>query len=367
MAEPTTPIEKPAQPAHLSLQEMSVDQVRQWEKTGDMIPREPVAEKSKAEIDAEAAAAKPVDQAASRDAKPAVPDTATVETKKGPGQKKSAKERAGEVDADIAELNSRLKIRAELKRELDALDRKPKQDAKGEPSSPAKAAATDPAWKKYLTMPGAPKAKDFDGENALDEYAAAMGSFIAEQIADEKFGKLWDERTKASTQAADEDQAFGELVTHAVTRAEAEAEADPEILDRIDDRWKGLNPSNRLGDQRLSPAHFVKDRVMFHSNHPLKLSELLTKDNSKELARIARLSPDAIIREVAYLDASFGALSTETETDPPSPVSKAAPPPATLGRKAAAAVDEESDALNSGDFTKWNAIQDKKVLAKRGK
>ena len=105
MAEPTTQIEKPAQPAHLSPQEMSVDQLRQWEKTGEMIPREPVAEKTKAELDAEAAAAKPVDQAASRDAKPAVPDTATVETKKGPGQKKSAKERAGEVDADIAELN----------------------------------------------------------------------------------------------------------------------------------------------------------------------------------------------------------------------------------------------------------------------
>lgn len=311
-----------------------------------------------ADPSADAATAKPDAQAVSTETK-SKPATESGEpgTKKG---KLSAKERAAEVAAEVEELNKQLRLRAEVRRQLDAVEPKPKQAEKTEPASTVK----EPAYKKYQAMPDAPKSADFE---SLDDYAAAMGVFIADKIADEKFDAKYESRSKQDRESYQRDERFAAQVEEAGARIEAEAAADPEILSRIDDRWKGLSPSDRLAEgERLTPAHFVKDRVTFHSRHTLKLSEWLTADGSKELARIAQLSPDAIIRELAYKDASFGDLAQDSpaaDAPRPSQVSKASKPAPTLGRKASHGQDDLTSAIQGNDLDAFNRIE---LARKRG-
>ncbi len=147
---------------------------------------------------------------------------------------------------------------------------------------------------------------------------------------------------------------------------DAEKAADPEIIERIDPRWKALPPVASLPPGQVpSPAQFVKDRAVFHSRHPLKVSEALTRDDSAELRRIVRLSPDQIIREIAYLDASFPASQDEAGGTLPSPhVSKAPAPSQTLGRKAAAAVDPLKKAIAEGDYLAFERLENERAVAR---
>lgn len=354
--------------AIVSPHDMTTEQLRQWELTGDVTPREPDPEAGKdAEHDAAAAAAEPEGEAASTDAKSKVA-TEAAEPGKKPGKHLSAKERAAELEreaaADEARVQAALRRRREAREALAEAEReipKPKQADKTAEAASAATDPKDPEYKKYRAMPGAPKADDFEGPEALDDYAAAMGVFIAKQIAKEQFDELYEARSGKDREAYERDQQFTRAVDEAETRVSKELAADPEILSRIDDRWKGLNPIEALGDQKPSPAHFIKNLVTFKLRNTLKLSEWLTADGSKELTRIAQLPPDQAFRELAYKDASFGLDDAQDPASAEAPAStrkSAAPAPApTLGRKAAAGKDAKAAAIAAGDFEAFNAIE----------
>lgn len=359
MTEPTvTSISQPASLAgHLAPQEMTSEQLRQWESDGKPIAREP----SSADTSADPAPAQPVEQVASTDASSsAASEPAKPEKRKGKG----LEARKTAIDADIQDLNERLRIRAELRKQLDATEPKPKADATPDSSPTTADQPTEAEYKRYRSMPGAPKASEFED---LDDYAAAMGYFISSHVAKENFGKLFDERTQQSDAQFEQERRFESLATSAADLMDAERAADPEIINRIDPRWKALPPMSALPPgQAPTPAQFVKDRAVFHSRNPLKVSEALTREDSAELKRLVRLSPDQIIREIAYLDASFPASQDEAEGSAPSPhVSKAPAPSQTLGRKAAAAVDPLKKAIAENDYLSFERIENERTVARK--
>ncbi len=357
-------------PAHLSPQEMTHEQLKDWEATGNAPARDAADDDTPADQPAEAAAATPVDRAASTDANTsAASETAKPHKQKAPGQKLSAKERAAQIDAENAGLQEKLKLRKALREELAGLDVKPKQDEKPkrDPSTAAEAIdAKEPEWKKYRAMPDAPKAKDYQD---LEDFSAAMGHFIATKIAKEQFDGMFDARTAEERKAMERDGEFSALVDETEARVTAELQSDPEILNRIPDRWKALNPSDRrMPGEELTPAHFVKDRVTFHSKNTLKLSEKLCADDFTELNRIARLSPDKIIYELAVMDASFNSADGDDDTTDETPrsnrVSKAPAPPSTLGRKPASGVDPLKAAIKDNDYLAFEREENAREVAR---
>lgn len=388
MPESATPSKPgPTPSAHLSPQEMSSDQLRQWELTGEAPAREPNDQPADTTADATskadqntpeaAAGAKPEEQAASKPdaSSEAVPGTAKPERKKAPGQKLSAEERAKALDVENAQLQEKLRLRKALREELRAYDLPAKGTDEKSGAKPAADTSTakvgaDPAWKKYQAMPDAPKMdeKNPDGTfkyATLEEFSAATAHFIAEKIAAERFDQLYDERAGKERATVDRDREFVEMAEEALARTDAEIAADPEILDRIPDVWKGLNPSERLAPgEKLTRAHFVKDQVVFHSDRPLALSELLCANDFAELNRICVLKPAQIIRELAKLETTLDPLDsreTARADKPASTVSKAPPPATALGRKAAPGVDPLQKAIRDGDYLAFERLENERI------
>lgn len=352
------PVNAPADTKAPGLDALSDADLDKFMLTGDL-PSEVPAEKTE-----EAAASKPVDQAASTDASSKAATEAAEPAKvKAPGQKKSAAERAEQIERETSAEEDRLRKalakRREVREALEEAEREDRPSKAAKSADAATAATAEPSWKKYRTMPGAPKAEDFP-EGGLDDYVAAMGSFIAEKIAEEKFNTLYEARSGQDREASERDRAFVESAEAAEIKVRAEVEADPEILGRIDPRWKALNPSDRLAPgEQLSPAHFVKDQVTFNSNHPAKLSEWLTANDGEELRRIGRMRPDQIIREIAIKDASFDGQTPDDAGEAAgerqhSRVSKAPAPSPTLGKKATPARNPHKAPESFDDFDSWN-------------
>lgn len=372
MADTATGTEKgiSAIPGQMTLSERELDTfLDTGDLPGDTTPTE------SAEKTAEAAAAKPVDQAASTDVvAKAAPEAAEPGAKsKAPGSKKSAAERAEEIERATADDEERLRKalakRRETREALEEAEREPATSRKAEKTEDPAASTSEPAWKKYRNMPDAPKSDQFE---TLDDFAAAMGTFVAEKIAEQAAGAVYDSRSSQERELAQRDSQFIEVATKASERLQAELEADPGLLDRVDPRWKALNPSDRLAEgEKMTVAHFIKDQATFHSNHPGKLAAWLTENDNAELRRIGRMRPDQIIREIAIKDHSFG---DPTATDDPGDAagerqhprkSKAPAPAPTLGSKATAGRDPRKAPDSYADFDQWNEEESKHDLATR--
>lgn len=386
MADPKTTTVAPDSEKGKQTPELSDAQFDHFMLHGEMPEKgEPDPKAGDKADDAEAAAAEAVDSAASTDAKSKTGPEPVDPTKKPTkqGQKKTAGERATEIEreaeAEEQRLQAALERRRRAKDAADALDREEPPPAKrAGKDAEAAAAAKDavPVAKKYGEMPGAPKAPSIDDPKfkdvgefmaALQDYTVEMGHFIAEKVAEERAGGVYDQRFKEQQEVSTRDQEFSARMADSMDRMSKELEADPEIIDRIPKKWRDLNPSDRRkADEPMTPAHFVKDQVMFNSTHSLKVSEALCKDNFAELNRIARMRPEQIIREIAILDHSFGPMAASADTSDEEPaaeavahprVSKAAAPAKALGKKAAPGVDPLKKAIAENDFETFNALE----------
>lgn len=329
----------------------------------------------KAEHDAEAAAAEPVEQAASRDATTeAAPEAAKPEKKK-PGQKKDAATRAAEIDRDAEEAERKLEAALTRRRraqdalrEVEREDREPKR---AERDREAAAPATDPkapAWKRFREMPDAPKSDQFE---SLDDYAAAMGHFVAEKIAEEKFNTLYESRSAADRAAQEASQQWETAAKTGFERASKELESDAELLDRIDPRLHALQPMHQTPAQERTPAHYVKDRCLLHSNNPLKLLAWLSENGGAEMSRIARMSAEGIVDAISRQDARFDLQSEESEAQASTAgerqhprVSRAQAPAPDLGKKAAAK-DPRKAPGSYDDFDSWNLEETRGTVGAR--
>ena len=154
------------------------------------------------------------------DAKPASEPGDPAKVTKGKG----VKERNAELDAEIASLNEKLRLRSEIRRQLDAADRapQPKPDAKTD-SSPAADKKAEAA--RFRAMPDAPKLEDFE---SYDDWAIEMASFVADKKLEAR-----DTRSKQESQARQQEQQFTEKATKAGERFHSYLEKNPAAKERI--------------------------------------------------------------------------------------------------------------------------------------
>lgn len=202
---PPTP--EPLGPSEV-LASLSEPQLLEWRKTGAL------PEPSKIAAAAESAPAEPVAQAASTDA---TPEPASEPAKPAKG----AKARSAELDAEIKELNEKLRIRAALREELEQRT-PPKEDAKPAASSPAPVEDDFPSFEVVLQA---------YPETTYERYLDARSDFRADkrqQIA------LIRERSQAVVaEAVKADPTFGSKVSPAVAALkplEALAPGEPKTM-----------------------------------------------------------------------------------------------------------------------------------------
>lgn len=300
-----------------------------------------------AEKTSDAATDKPVDQAPSTDvdAKPASEPGAPAVTKG-----KGVKERNAELDAEIAQLNEKLRIRKEIRRELDATERaQPKPDGKTPDSSPAVDKKAEAA--RFRAMPDAPKLDDVDAQgNAVyasyDDWAIEMASFVADKKLEER-----DTRSKAEAAARQEEQRFTEKAEKASERFKSYLEKHPDAEKRIRPELLAIVPISQLRPgEPVGPHNFIAEQI-FESDFTGELADHFSTDAGvQDFQRLMRLSPDAILREIGRLEARFVTSGTApTSTRSPKTVSTAPDPPETLGKRPAAPADDVEAALFSGD------------------
>ncbi len=359
---------------HLNMDELDDAQFEQAMLTGELpernAPAAEVEKESKADTPAEAAAAEPVDQVASTDAKGKKAAPAAVEPeKKKPGHKKTAAERAAEVDAEASDAEQKLAAALERRsRAREALRDAEREDAtskRAEPDGkqPPAVDPKEPAWKKYQAMPDAPKSKDFE---SLDDWGIALAAFIAEKKADEIVERRLGEREQQWGSQAEFDRQLQSEVNESLTRAKAELAEDPELPTRIDPRWTAV-PMKHPSDESARPIEFIKANVGLYAKKPLAVAAYFsTPDGEKELGALCKMSKDRIVRELAYIDARFVSdpdPQDEAAAERPSRVSKAPAPAPVLGKKPAPGRDPRKAPDSFDDFDEWNLTETKAQMA----
>lgn len=287
---------------------------------------------------AESAPAEPAEQAPSTDVdtKAASETAEPAKVTKGKG----VKERNAELDAEIAQLNERLRIRKEIQRELAATERaQPKPDAKTD-SSPAVDKKAEAA--RFRAMPDAPKVEDFE---SYDDWAIEMAGFVADKKLEER-----DTRAKAETAQRHEEQRFTEKAQKAGERFQSYLEKNPEAEKRIRPELLAIVPISQLRPgETPGPHNFIAEQI-FESDYTGELADhFSTEAGVQDFQRLMRLDPAAILREIGRLEARFVTSGTPSSTRSPKTVSTAPDPPETLGRRPAAPSDDVEAALFSGD------------------
>lgn len=305
------------------------------------------------------AAAKPVDQAGST-------ESTSKPQSEAAHQKASARERARDVDADIRELNERLRIRAELRKELDR--REPtKIDEPKAPSATTAPIEKFPSYAEYLTEhPDA----DFEGEylNARDDWRdqrkEAARAQVERHTAVTRMHQQVAESFREQFDAAQKDDpdflvvdANGEVVRSKVS---------PEVLTLRP--VEALKPGEPFGPKELLGSELLKSSVApklmtYWTEHPDELKRLQTvPEHLRALPTDERGRPYHLwlARELGKLEASF----ERPITNQPKTVTSAPPPPQTLGSRPAMPADAEQDAVKRGDFAAAERIWREQDAAK---
>lgn len=303
---------------------------------------------------ADAATATPGEQAASTDA---TQKTASEPVDPAKKKGKGVKERTAELDAEIRELNDRLRIRAELSKQLAASEPKPKPDAKTDSSTTATSETPDDTYERLANHPDAPDPETYTD---LKKWGVAMAHFVASQVAKEAASTVYAEREQAHGQQAAHTRELEAVAARAADRIDAEKAKDPTLPDRIHPDFRGLPPARVLPDgAAVGPHHYAKDLITFESEHPLQLSAFYSgsAEGIAEWQRLMQLSTSDIQREIAYRDVSF--RSTQAASVPAAaakPFTKTPEPPAALGTKPAGVFDKKKAA--EGNFDAMWALLD---------
>lgn len=266
------------------------------------------------------------------DAEP-VADAVPEKPVEKPPEKKPRNDPQARIDQAIArqrEAERRANEAERRAREAEARTQKP--------AEPAKAAEPEkfPDYATYLqTHPNAP----------LEEWLDAR-----DQWRDEKR----EAATKRAAQDAKADADFQRRLSPFQTRY---AEADDETRNRIDPALLGVRPYSALTESdkeliRRIPDPRERDLVAFRcfladqwldADHPIELLAALSDPDTFQ--RFATLPPGSVARELAKLDAGFGAASRKDASGSapePKPASKAHAPIKPLGTAPRVPDDEES-------------------------
>ena len=345
----------PIAPPPVAFHELGDEGRREFLKTG----------KVSADATADAATADQAEPGASTDARrQAASETADHGKKKGKG----LDARKQQLQTEIAEMNDLLRTRSEVRRQLDALDARPKQDAIADSSPRGKAQPEQAAYEKYANDPEAPDPEDFSD---LRQWGAAMSVFVAEKVAEQKFGQLFDARAQQSAAASQQQHELNEVAEVAEQRITADEAVVPDWRDRMDPRFASIPPSRLLPEgANDSPQSFAKDQIMFESEHPAQLAVFYSDEAN--MAKLMRMSngrstatPQSIMREIAYQDASFRSpgnrVGSQAAASAAKTFTKTPAPPTSLGRRPGTAGDPVDKVINGkGKFSEFMAAMDQK-------
>jgi hypothetical protein len=299
----------------------------------------------------DSASDEPAEQAASTDAtsKPA------SEPGKPSGHQGNAETRKKELDAEIQSL---LKQRADLRREVEGARLKPQ-------APDAKPAVSSPAPAKMETDPE-PKLEDFtaDAEKYPDPYLSlARASARWEARQELRSARAADERRAASEKHAESLRVRAETFRDTLAKA---TEADPGFMDSISDDVKALRPFDALAPGETPTGYnAIAEEVLSSANAPALMKHFSA--HPEDLHRIAGLQPRELLRELGRLDARLDGGVTPAPKPAGKTVSGAPAPPTTLGSRGADPTSDADAAVRNDDVAAYRAARlRERIAAMRG-
>ena len=286
-------------------------------------------------------------------AAPSTTDPATDAAGAAPKPSRNLDTRRKQVDEDVAKLQESIRLRKALREELAALGPAKPQDSQPAPKADAA------SWRKYSTLPGAPKVEDFD---AYEDFVDARAEFIAD--------RRFEERERQRSLNADSERRMAETEqTYGKFRARVDEarKADPEIENKIDPGLMSIVPSSALlPNEPLRPANVLLQNVVESEAAPELLVHFSTPAGQQDWSNmLAAPTPAAMLRAFGRIEARFlsDGSTAKASTPAPKPVTSAPEPPTALGRRSSTA-DPASAALAKGDYAGYRAAADAADLAK---
>lgn len=336
-ASPAPPAAPASSPALRAPQQMTPAEWRQARQSLQFAPPPPSSPDS--------APAEPAAQATSTDVSPSPASEPGSPAESSAKRKKSADTRIQELLRDrAAEREARLAAEAKAQ----ALEARLAASA-----TPPADQSPPPEWKRYASRPDAPKPEQFED---YGEYTAAMALYIADRRLAER-----EQAARAAAQTRQARAEFAQAYERAAQKVSAALERDPALADDLHPGLLAIKPTSQLAPgERPGPHNFIADQIVF-SDTPLELMRYFSA-HPEEFDRLCQQSPAQIVRAIGRLEATVAAGSSPSTTTPSAPP----PPPTTLGRKPAAPLDEEADAIRTGDVRKFRQILLKKDQARLG-
>jgi hypothetical protein len=272
----------------------------------------------------------PAEQAAPTGASQELPASEAGDGVEQPKRRKGADSRIQELLAERAQLRA---SQQDLQSRLEALERRPTQDAPKD-SSPT---AVKAEWQRFAEMADAPKEDAFD---RYADYTAAMSLFIADKRFEER-----DQRVREQSQMRQVQQQFERVAVTAAEKYQTYVKAHADAAERIHPDLQAIVPISLLPPNApKGPHNFIAEEIL-KSDVPGPLMVHFS-EHPEDFDRLTRMGPAGIVREIGKLEAKLDSGSPQpvaTATPPP-------PPPPTLGRKPGAPVDDLKAATDRGDF-----------------
>jgi hypothetical protein len=270
---------------------------------------------------------------------------------------------------------------ADLRAQLDQLKAAPpaprsEAPAPAAPAAPATPEKKEPAYKRYLAMPDAPKLADFD---SVEEHSAAMAVFIDEQRTEER-ATADRQRTESDSlteaQRIRSDKFVKQLHDARATDPEFVNKLTPEVRNDVKPfaalkPGEASGPINVIGEQVYDSP--IAPKLLLHfSQHPEDLKRLITVPaDIQALPAAARVRAHTqwMVREFGKLEGRLESPATPAAPSTPKPKTLTDAPPAAvdLGRRPAEAADPKAGAVKRGDTRAYREIRRQERLARLGR
>lgn len=239
------------------------------------------------------------------------------------GQAATAKRERDEARAEAAAFKARIDA-------LEARANAPKPEAEAKPE------AKEPDWKRYRNHPDAPKFASFQGDEAFEDWQAAMSMFVADRRYDERRQAERQQEQQQRVEQSESQRAarFSELIGATPEERQAFiATVDPRLAHMP--RQSALPPG-----QKAEFGNFLVEQI-YRSESPKELMVHFTA-HPEDVQRLSTLHPMLVIREMGKLEGQLtqSAASRTTGTAPAPPQSKASPPITPVKGSSQSASDE---------------------------
>ena len=281
-----------------------------------------------------------------------------------PAKPKGKEKRLPQLDADIQE---RLKRRAEIQREIDREEGRLEALRQSREPKDVKPAASSPA---QPVGDGRPKLEDFEADPArYPDPFMAYTEALAEWKADQVYTRKELER-RAAEQVEREHQTITEKLTTFQQRFTEAMAADPELYESIDPRIRALKPLSTLSPaerQNANPLNALAE-VFITAEDPIGLMRYFS-DQPDEVLRVCRLQPDQFYQALGRIAASLPSAGTSrpAAAAPAAPArTSAPPPPTTLGSRVTESGDPLENAVNRKDFGAYQREKRRRKMAELG-